>query len=55
MSIVMILLPLSVFIAALFLVGYLWSVKDGQYDDLETPRSRMLWDDDLKTKQRREP
>jgi cbb3-type cytochrome oxidase maturation protein len=29
---------------------FLWSVKSGQYDDIEGPKHRMLDDDDKDTK-----
>ncbi len=29
---------------------FLWSVKSGQYDDIERPKHRMLDDDEKKTK-----
>lgn len=41
---ILILLSLCVGIAA-WLV-FIWSVKKGQYDDIERPKYRMLEDDD---------
>jgi cbb3-type cytochrome oxidase maturation protein len=32
-------------VAGGFLFAFLWSVKDGQYDDDYTPSVRMLFDD----------
>ncbi len=49
MEIVFLLLPLSLVIAAAALGGYLWSVRSGQYDDLDTPAHRMLIDEDVKS------
>ncbi|TVO60405.1 cbb3-type cytochrome oxidase assembly protein CcoS [Denitromonas ohlonensis] len=40
------LIPLSVFLV--FVIGLLfwWSVRSGQFDDLEGPAYRMMMDDD---------
>ena len=45
MSVIIILLIASVSVAALFLVAFIWSVKDGQYDDEIAPAVRILFDD----------
>lgn len=45
MEIIYILLPASLLLGVLALVAYIWAVKSGQYDDLETPSLRMLSDD----------
>jgi len=37
----------SLFIAIIFFVLFIRSVKTGQYDDLYTPSVRMLFDDEL--------
>ena len=46
MDILYLLIPLSVVLA--LLIGYVfwWSVKSGQFDDLEGPAHRVLQDDD---------
>jgi cbb3-type cytochrome oxidase maturation protein len=46
MDILYLLIPLS--IVLVFLVGALfwWSLKSGQFDDLEGPAHRVLQDDD---------
>jgi len=36
-------------VAGGFLAAFLWSVKDGQYDDDYTPSVRILFEDDTKT------
>ena len=46
MQIIFVLLPISVFLALVALVGYLWSVRNGQLDDLETPAIRAIFDDE---------
>ena len=45
MSVILILIPVSVLVAAAFLVGFIWAVSSGQYDDTTTPSMRMLTDD----------
>lgn len=46
MEILYLLIPLGVFIMVLAVAAFLWSVKSGQYDDLEGPAHRILMDDD---------
>ena len=51
MGIIFALLPLSLLLALVALLAYLWNVKNGQLDDLDTPPLRMLHDDEeVKTK-----
>lgn len=45
LSVIVILLLASVSVAFLFLLGFLWSVKNGQYDDQISPALRILFDD----------
>jgi cbb3-type cytochrome oxidase maturation protein len=45
MGVIIILLLASISVAALFLAGFLWSVKSGQYDDEYSPPVRILFDD----------
>ena len=54
MGVIILLLLASVLVAAVFLGGFIWSVKTGQYDDEYSPPVRMLFDDEPgkpKTKQ----
>ncbi|MCO5234339.1 MAG: cbb3-type cytochrome oxidase assembly protein CcoS [Chitinophagales bacterium] len=44
MSAIIIMLIISVMIAGGFLIAFLWSVKDGQFDDDFSPAHRMLFD-----------
>jgi cbb3-type cytochrome oxidase maturation protein len=48
MGIVIILLSVSILIAGGFLVAFIWSVGDGQFDDDISPAQRMLFDDKKK-------
>jgi cbb3-type cytochrome oxidase maturation protein len=45
MSVIIILIAASILIAGGFLIAFLWSVKNGQFDDDYTPSVRMLFDD----------
>lgn len=46
MQIVMILVPVMLVLVALGIVLFSWAVKNGQYDDLDGPAHRILYDDD---------
>lgn len=46
MSVIFILIAFSSFVAVIFLVAYIWSVKTGQYDDNYTPSVRILFDNE---------
>lgn len=41
-----ILTPVALILAGLGLAAFFWSVRSGQYDDVETPAIRILIDDD---------
>ncbi len=40
------LIPVALFMGGLGLVAFIWSLKAGQYDDLEGAAWRILQDDD---------
>lgn len=46
MSMIYIVLPLAIVLAILAVGAFIWAVKRGQYDDLDTPSVRMLHDDE---------
>ena len=46
MSAVYIALPFALLLALIFLAAFIWSVRSGQMDDLETPAHRILGEDD---------
>ena len=46
MEIIYFLLPIALILAGCFVSFFIWATKSGQYDDLETPAKRMLFDDD---------
>ncbi|MBW8334725.1 MAG: cbb3-type cytochrome oxidase assembly protein CcoS [Prolixibacteraceae bacterium] len=45
MSVVFVLVFAAIIMAGAFLIAFIWSVKNGQYDDTYTPSVRMLFDD----------
>lgn len=44
MTILYMMIPVSLLLGLCFVVSFLWSVSDGQYDDTETPAHRILED-----------
>jgi len=46
MSVIYIVLPLALVLAGIGLWAFIWSVRQGQLDDLDTPAVRMLHDDE---------
>lgn len=46
MNILLILIPIAVGLGLLGLAAFLWSLKSGQFDDLEGAANRILFDDD---------
>lgn len=47
MSVIYILLSISIVVAVIFFVAFIYAVKNGQYDDSYTPSVRMLFEDEL--------
>lgn len=45
MSVLYIVLPLALLLAGSAVWAYIWSVRNGQLDDLDTPSARMLESD----------
>ena len=48
MTILILLISVSLVIAILFLLSFLWSMKQGQFNDTYGPAARMLFDDKKK-------
>ena len=46
MEILYLLVPLAVILAGVIVWAFLWSVRSGQFDDLEGPAHRILMDED---------
>jgi len=46
MSVIIVLIGFSLLVAIVFLAAFIWSVKNGQYEDDYTPSVRILFDDE---------
>jgi len=49
MNIFYLLIGVSLLAALIFLGAFIWAVRNGQFDDNETPSIRILFDDDEET------
>ena len=48
MNVLAYLVPVALLLGLTGLVAFLWSLKSGQYDDLDGAALRILLDDDVK-------
>lgn len=55
MSVIYILLTISIIVAIVFFVAFIFAVKSGQYDDSYTPSVRMLFEDELVKEKTKKP
>jgi cbb3-type cytochrome oxidase maturation protein len=46
LSVLIYLIPIALFLGLLGLGAFLWSLKTGQYEDLDGASQRILFDDD---------
>ena len=46
MAVMFVLLPVALAFAAAALAVFLWAVRNGQFDDLDTPPVRILLDEE---------
>ena len=46
MVVLYLLIPLAVILMGVAIWAFIWSVKSGQFDDMEGPAHRILMDDD---------
>jgi cbb3-type cytochrome oxidase maturation protein len=53
MELIFVLLPFALLFAGLALALFVWAARSGQFDDLETPAVRMLFDDEATARPRR--
>jgi len=51
MNIFYLLIGVSLLVALVFLAAFIWAVRNGQFDDNETPSIRILFDDDTVDKE----
>ncbi len=45
----LLLIPVALFLGLLGVAAFMWTLNNGQYDDLEGAAQRILLDDDLET------
>ncbi|GAB4395407.1 MAG: cbb3-type cytochrome oxidase assembly protein CcoS [Microscillaceae bacterium] len=45
MSVIIVLIVASIFVAGGFLIAFIWAVKSGQYEDTYSPSVRILFDE----------
>lgn len=50
MSVLYVVVPLAIVMAAIALYAFFWAVHKGQYDDLDTPPKRILVDEEPERK-----
>ncbi len=55
MNILLLLVPLSVVLVGAAIWAFVWAVRGGQFDDLDTPPLDILGDDMLPRPERRDP
>lgn len=53
MEIIYILIPVSLVLLGVALWGFFWAVRSGQFDDLDSPATRILMEEDEKKRRRR--
>lgn len=46
MNLLIYLIPIALFLGGLGLAAFIWSLRSGQYDDLEGAKWRILQDDE---------
>lgn len=46
MNLLMFLIPIALFLGCLGLAAFIWSLRNGQYDDLDGAAERILDDED---------
>jgi len=52
MEIIYLLIPMALLLVAAIVWAFFWSVRSGQFDDLEGPAHRILMDDDRPVKEK---
>lgn len=46
MNVLLLMIPMAILFGMIFIAFFILSVKSGQYDDLDTPASRLLIDEE---------
>jgi cbb3-type cytochrome oxidase maturation protein len=45
MNIIVLLIPMALMLAFGFVTAFVWATRKGQFDDLETPSHRILFEE----------
>jgi cbb3-type cytochrome oxidase maturation protein len=48
MTVIILLAIIGIIVAGSFLLGFIWAVRNGQYDDMYSPSVRILFDESKK-------
>lgn len=40
------IVPFSMILLTLAIIGFFWAIRSGQFDDMDSPAHRILFDDD---------
>lgn len=54
MDIIYVLVPLSILLLGIAVMVFFWAVKNGQFDDMESPAHKILFDEDQPSSKRTE-
>ncbi len=46
MSVLYLVVPLAILLAGAFVAMFIWAAKAGQFDDVDTPAQRAIFEDD---------
>ncbi|MBX3023918.1 cbb3-type cytochrome oxidase assembly protein CcoS [bacterium] len=46
MNIIFVLIPLALMLLVVAIAAFFWAVRHGQFDDLDSPATRILFDHD---------
>lgn len=55
MNIILVLIPVSLVLVVIAVLAFFWAVGSGQFDDLDSPAYRILFDDDEPSRERHKP
>lgn len=51
MEVMYFMIPIAILLVIFFVIVFIWATRNGQFEDLDTPAKRMLFEDkDIKTK-----
>ena len=45
MNILLMMVPMAIGLSLCFALAFIWAIRNGQFDDLDTPSHRLLYDE----------